>query len=237
MDPLREQVRQNAERIAAEHGLEIEHLRSSRIRKEAIVATILAQRGPMPGLVHIISAMESCTKYSPWYDKQTGKTGVKFASGKCLHYYFYFMDPELGLAYVRVPTWAPFRLQVWFNGHHWLAHRLQQAHLHCRMDDTAFVEISDWKRAQELSDELSVFGLHQKLASFARHYCPPSTRFSAGYHWSVMQAEYALDVVFKRAEDLQPIYEEISRQAMLTVRSMLPTHNTSSHDAVLDDKR
>jgi hypothetical protein len=45
---------------------------------------------------------------------------VRFASGKCLHYYFYFVDRELGLAYVRVPTWAPFRLQVWFNGHQWL---------------------------------------------------------------------------------------------------------------------
>lgn len=218
LDPLREQVRQNAEAIAAEHGLKIQYLQNSHVRKEAIVAEVLAQRGPMPGLVHIISAMETCTKYSPWHDKQTGKTGVKFASGKCLHYYFYFVDPELGLAYVRVPTWAPFRLQVWFNGHHWLASRLQQAHVRFCMDDTAFVEISDWKRAQELSNDLSVFGLHQKLAAFARRYCPPSTRFPEGYHWSVMQAEYALDVVFKRPEDLRPIYEEISRHAMLTVK-------------------
>lgn len=218
LDPLREQVRQNAEVIAAEHGLKIQYLQNSHVRKEAIVAEILAQRGPMPGLVHIISAMETCTKYPPWHDKQTGKTGLKFASGKCLHYYFYFLDPELGLAYVRVPTWAPFRLQVWFNGHHWLASRLQQAHVRFRMDDTAFVELSDWQRAQELSDEFSVFGLHQKLAAFGRRYCPPCTRFSQGYHWSVMQVEYALDVVFKRAEDLRPIYEEISRQAVLTVK-------------------
>ena len=55
------------------------------------------------------------------------RTGVKSKSGKCLHYYFYFLDPELGLTYVRVPTWAPYRLRVYFNGHHWLASRLQQA--------------------------------------------------------------------------------------------------------------
>ena len=30
--------------------------------------------------------------------------------GKCLHYYFYFIDPQLGLCYLRVPTWCPFRL-------------------------------------------------------------------------------------------------------------------------------
>ena len=28
------------------------------------------------------------------------------ATGKCLHYYFYFIDAELGLIYLRVPTWT-----------------------------------------------------------------------------------------------------------------------------------
>ena len=218
VEPLREEIRQNAERLAAEHELQIQYLPKHDTRKEKIVAEVLARRGRLPGLVHIMSAMETCTTYQPWHDKATGRTGVKFKSGKCLHYYFYFLDPELGLAYVRVPTWAPYRLQVYFNGHHWLASRLQQARIDYRLDDTAFVEISDWSRAQQLSDDFSVQGLHQKLAAFACRYCPPSTRFADGYHWSVMQAEYALDVVFRRAEDLRPLYEEISRQAVLAVR-------------------
>lgn len=218
LDPIREQIRHNAEQLAAEHGLEIEFLRKHTTRKEAIVAEVLARRGRLPGLVHIFSAMESCTTYQPWHDKASGRTGVRFKSGRCLHYYFYFIDPELGLCYVRVPTWAPYRLQVYFNGHHWLASRLKQARIEFQMEDTAFVEIQDWPRAQALSDEFAVVGLHQKLAAFARRYCPPSTRFFQGYHWSVMQAEYALDIVFRRAEDLHPIYEEISRQAVLAVK-------------------
>ena len=218
VEPIREQIRKNAERLAAEHGLQIQYLPKHNTRKEEIVAEVLARRGPLPGLVHIMSAMETCTTYQPWHDKAAGRTGVKFKSGKCLHYYFYFLDPELGLCYVRVPTWAPYRLQVYFNGHHWLASRLKQARINSRLEDTAFVEIADWARAQELSDEFSVLGLHQKLAGFARRYCPPSTRFTDGYHWSVMQSEYALDIVFRRAEDLRPLYEEISRQAVLAVR-------------------
>jgi hypothetical protein len=47
--------------------------------------------------------MESCTSYRPWHDKFTGKTFLKPGSGKCLHYYFYFIDEELGLCHVRVP--------------------------------------------------------------------------------------------------------------------------------------
>ena len=34
------------------------------------------------------------------------------------------MDADFGLIYLRVPTWAPFRLQFYCNGHSWLALQL-----------------------------------------------------------------------------------------------------------------
>jgi hypothetical protein len=72
--------------------------------------------------------------------------------GKCLHYYFYFIDADLGLGYVRVPTWCPFRLQVYLNGHHWLAAQLRQLHIDSTLLDNAFTQIADWKQAQRLAD-------------------------------------------------------------------------------------
>ena len=45
--------------------------------------------------------MGPCASYQPWHNKQTGKTYLKQDDGKCLHYYFYFIDEELGLTYVR----------------------------------------------------------------------------------------------------------------------------------------
>ena len=39
----------------------------------------------------------------------------------CLFYYFYFIDKNLGLCYLRVPTWAPFRLQLYCNAHKWVS--------------------------------------------------------------------------------------------------------------------
>ena len=76
-------------------------------RKEERIKEILKERGSHPGLMHIFSAMETCTSYKPWHDKTTGKTSLKYDSGKCLHYYFYFIDKEYGLCYLRVPTWCP----------------------------------------------------------------------------------------------------------------------------------
>ena len=103
----------------------------------------LAERGDAPGLVHVFSAMESCSSYRPWHDKASGKTFFKPISGKCLHYYFYFIDAQFGLCYLRVPTWAPFRLQVYFNGHGWLARQLMQAGIAFETADNAFLQIAD----------------------------------------------------------------------------------------------
>jgi len=90
------------------------------------VARVLQARGDAPGLVHVISAMEACPSYKPWHDKSSGKTYLRPETGKCLHYYFYFIDDELGLCYLRVPTWAPFGLQFYCNGHSALARALKR---------------------------------------------------------------------------------------------------------------
>jgi hypothetical protein len=79
-------------------------LRKRNVRKEDRVKEILARRGEQPGLVCIFSAMEPCSTYKPWHDKQSGKPYLRPDDGKCLHYYFYFIDVELGLCFVRVCT-------------------------------------------------------------------------------------------------------------------------------------
>ena len=205
--PLRDIIRVNAETIARENGLEIEFIRKSKsFRKEDRIRRILETRGDHPGLVHIFSAMEPCTAYYPWYDKQSGKAYLKSKQGRCLHYYFYFMDEELGLCYLRVPTWCPFRLQFYFNGHNWLAHQLQQAGITFEQHDNAFLEIADFDRANQLAAQLDMEQLHAKLDRLARQYCPVMTPLGLEYSWSIMQAEYATDLVFKDQRTLQAVY-------------------------------
>jgi hypothetical protein len=143
---LRDRVHTAAASLAAEAGITIEHVAKSDVRKEDIIARVLEQRGDHPGLVYIISAMETCGSYRPWHDKATGKTFVRADSGKCLHYSFYFMDAEFGLSYLRVPTWCPFRLQFYCNGHNWLARKLTAEGIGSVMADNASTRIDDWER-------------------------------------------------------------------------------------------
>lgn len=218
-NPLRERIRENAEKIASDNGLEIEFISKSHIRKESLVAEKLEQRGRHNGLVHIISAMEGCTAYKPWHDKRTGKTFLKGSTSKCLHYYFYFMDEYLGLGYVRVPTWCPFRLQVYFNGHGVLKNQLDQLGIGYTMIENAFDSIEDWDRAQQLADDIQLEKIHARLDYYARMFCPVvHEQFGQVYHWSIMQAEMATDIVFKKQQGLQEIYTELVKTAIHTVK-------------------
>ena len=216
---LRERVRERAALLAAQAGIVIEHIAKSHIRKEAVVAKVLETRGDRPGLVHVISAMEACDAYQPWHDKQTHKTYVRPDTGKCLHYYFYFLDDELGLIYLRAPTWAPFRLQFYCNGHSWLARRLAAEGIGFTAADNAFVRIDDWARAQELADGFSPDRLHRVLDHYAALCCPVLDVFAQAYHWSSTQVEYASDLVFRSAATLEPLYEQLIRELVLSVKA------------------
>lgn len=220
-EPLRDRIRENAESIAKSNGLEIEFLRkkqSKPCRQESKIKKIIEKRGDHHGLVHIFSAMESCQTYKPWHDKKTLKTYLRNDRSRCLHYYFYFIDADLGLCYVRVPTWCPFRLQIYFNGHGLLASQLKTKHMDYTQLDNAFLKIDSFECAQKISDSLSVRMIHEKLDTFAQTYCPVVNEFQSQYHWSIMQAEYATDIVFKRQQDLSSIYNQIIRTAIHTVK-------------------
>ncbi len=218
-EPLREEIRQNTERLARAHGLEIEFIRTAHaFRKEDRIRAILDARGDHPGLVHIFAAMEPCAAFMPWHDKTTGKTTLRYKDGKCLHYYFYVIDAEFGLCYLRVPTWAPFRLQFYCNGHNWLTGQLRQAGIAVQPLDNTFRVLGDSAQAQALADAFPIERLHGTLDRLAACYCPVAARFGTTYHWSLMQVEYATDLIFHRQEDLRPLYETLVRTAIHAVK-------------------
>ena len=218
-EPLRNELRTNMERVADESGIEIEFVRSSKkFRKEARVKEILGKRGEQPGVVCILSAMEPCGSYQPWHNKKTHKTYLVPDDGKCLHYYVYLIDEDLGLCSLRVPTWCPFRLQFYCNGHSYLARQMSQRGIEYRVLDNAFGWISDFEQAQKLADEFQAGMVHRKLDEFAGLYCPVVKRLGLNYHWSLDQVEFATDIVFRKQSDLQAIYERLTRTAIHTVK-------------------
>ena len=83
--------------------VEFVHGRRS-LRKDKRVKAVREQRGEQPGLVCALSAMEQCGSYKHWHDTNTHKTYLKSNDGKCLHYYTCFIDDDLGLWSLQMPT-------------------------------------------------------------------------------------------------------------------------------------
>ena len=219
MEQFRKQIIKNAEALAKSINMEkVEYVPKSSIRKEKIISKVLEKRGMHPGLVHVLSAMETCSVYTPWHNKNTGKTYLKRVSGKCIHYYFYFIDEYLGLGFIRVQTWGPFKLQIYFNGHNVLKNKLDNASIKYSMIDNAFDYIEDFKKAQELSDEIDVDKMHKIFDKLANKYCGVHSAFNQVYHWSITQIEYASDIIFKQQKQLQSIYTDLLATAIHTVK-------------------
>ncbi|HEX9782519.1 MAG TPA: hypothetical protein VGA56_07270 [Opitutaceae bacterium] len=74
-------------------------------------------------------------------------------------------------------------------------------------------------KRRQIADGLHPKTLHRKLDSLVEEYCPVASEFEAGYHWSLMQIEYATDIVFRSRDALKPLYDGLVRTAVHAVRA------------------
>src|SRR5271157_5499864 len=61
--------------------------------------------------------------------------------------------------------------------------------------------------------------LHLVLDRYAALCCPVQDVFEQSYHGSLMQVEYATDLVFRSATTLGPPYEQLTRESVLSVKA------------------
>jgi hypothetical protein len=119
---------------------------------------------------------------------------------KCLHFYLYYLHPELGLCHVRRQSWFPFEVQVWTNGREMLARALDRAGIGYLRHANAFVKVDDWQRVQAIANRLARKAWPRLLDRLVR----PLNPFLAtirrcgfgGYYWVADQVEVATDVAF-----------------------------------------
>jgi hypothetical protein len=69
---------------------------------------------------------------------------------------------------------------VYFNGHSWLARRLDAEGISYELADNALRACGDWKRAQELADSLAPRALQERLQELTRVCCPRPSNSPTG---------------------------------------------------------
>lgn len=204
---LAETLKQHAKAMAAREGRDYIHLQG-RCRKEELARAIAKKQNIKQGLICVLAAVEGCQSFKIKYGK--GRPRLRCAARKCLCLYYYFLDHEFGFMHVRIPTWLPFNIQVYINGHEWLAKKMDRHGLRYRRLENAFLWLADPKRAQRFADHLAKKNWPRILEAFARRVNPLLRTVCRGltHYWVTDQAEYATDLLFKDRASLQPLYSQ-----------------------------
>jgi hypothetical protein len=95
-----------------------------KVRKEELARQIAERDHIEDGLICVLSVLEPCRTFS--FRSEKGKPFVASARRKCLFLYYYFMDRDFGLIHVKLQTWFPLQIQMYVNGHEWLARKLKE---------------------------------------------------------------------------------------------------------------
>ena len=209
-----ERVKQHAFNVAKQEGRPFQYLQE-KTRKEELAREIAARDQIEEGLICIFSVLEPCRTFSFRFEK--GKPFVASARRKCLFLYYYFMDREFGLIHVKLQTWFPLPIQVYVNGHEWLARKLEQNGIRYRKLENAFLWIEDFERAQKFSDRFCSLDWPRLLKRYAKKINPLMTDLlkNMPYYWVTAQSEYSTDILFKSAADLNELYPRLLSHSTL----------------------
>ena len=209
-----ERVKEHAVAMAQRHGRPFQYL-SSNIRKEDTARKMAERDGIEEGLVCIFSILEPCRTFS--FRFPAGGLYAQSARGKCLHLYDYFMDRRFGLIHVRIQTWFPLQIQVYLNGHEWLARKLAAAQMRYTKIDNVFVWVEDLDRAQRLADRFVNLDWPAILNQYAKRVAPQLQDVLKGcqHYWVSTQSEYSTDILFKTRQDLCELYPQLLSHSTL----------------------
>jgi hypothetical protein len=199
-----ERVKKHALAMAAETQRPYQYL-TGPCRKEELARQMAQRDGITEGLVCVFSVLEPCRTFSlVWKEAHPY---VQPAWRKCLHLYFYFVDRQFGLIHVKLQTWFPFPIQVYVNGHEWVARRLDAHGVRYQKRDNVFVSLSDPTRAQKLADGFTSVDWVRVLGRYARRVNPLLRDVLAPmqYYWVTTQAEYSTDVLFRSHQALEEL--------------------------------
>jgi hypothetical protein len=112
----------------------------------------------------------------------------------------------------------PFTIQVYVNGHEWLAQQLVQKKLGFVQQHNAFTQLDDPKETQRIADRFARLNWPKTLDRWADQVNPLLRELLNGYslHWVVDQAEYATDLLFKSRAALAGLYRALLDYAVRT---------------------
>jgi hypothetical protein len=220
---LTERIKAAAIRIAQVAGRPYRYLSSCNTRKDTLARELVQQDHLEEGLIGVFGCVEPCRTYFLRGNPQTKKLEFKLQSGKCQHFYFYYLHREFGLIHLRLQSWFPFQVQVCLNGREWLARQMDRYDIEYAKKENCFTWIGHVAGAQRLLDKQLELNWPEQLERIlrqnhplAREICQP---LGLRYYWTTEESEYATDIMFRSPQTLGKLYPGLVRHAITSFSS------------------
>jgi hypothetical protein len=206
---------EHAQNQARKEGRTYEY-RTGEFRKDQWAQKLIRDQGISEGLVGILCTLETCSSFALIPGPDRPRFVSRPRQQRVL--YYYFLDPQFGLIHIRLQTWLPLTVQVYVNGHEWLAQQMVQKKLGFVQQHNAFTQLDDPDKAQRLADRFAQLNWPKILNRWARQVNPLLCELFPGYpvHWVVDQAEYATDLLFTSRAALAGLYPALLGYAVQT---------------------
>jgi hypothetical protein len=189
-------------------------------RKHEIAEEYLATHTVGPGVFLILVARASAAVW----DVTRSSTGVIVNLAKKMafvnHYSFHIMDPEWGHVTIKMSGHPPFGAQVILNGHEYVAAAARAAGIGFTKQGNCFTAVADpaglARVADTLSRQATVGRLSQVCDRWIYSAClcfgldlTEQSRSGFTYGYSVYQAEYSRNLLFKVGAQMEKVFDRI----------------------------
>jgi hypothetical protein len=180
--------------------------------KDDLARQIAVRDGITEGLICVFSTVEPAMCF--------GLAGgaIRPRLRKCLHLYFYVIDRELGFIHIRLQTWFPFQIQVYLNGHEWLARQLERRGVGFERYENTFLSIDDLPLAHRLCASFTKRRWSRLFDAFARRINPwlPVIRKQGfgSYYWCIDACEVSTDLMWRDRPSLLGVLDDLFDYAL-----------------------
>jgi hypothetical protein len=130
-------------------------------------------------------------------------------------YYFYILDRDFGLCFLKFSSYAPFGMKIWVNGHEWAKRQIERRGIGFQGLDNGFLSCDDPQTLQEVCDSLGAEHIERFFRKWLARLPHPFTRSdrAAGFRYqlSILQMEVSLTQVVDRPVRGREFFEEVIR--------------------------
>ena len=172
------------------------------------------------GVFLILAAKAPATVWKVHRSAAGAITSLEKKREHVYHYSFHIMDPAFGHLAVKMSGHPPFGAQVMLNGHEYVAVAAQGEGIGFTKEGNCFTEIADPQRLARVADawpqQAAIGRLGQVCDRWIYSAClcfgldlAVQERSGFGYGYSVYQAEYSRNLLFKSGAQMEELFDRV----------------------------